>query len=110
VDAPVIAADMILPDPLGAISFSASTRIFHLPNPHKARVILSRQNAVGKPLADNGIQHATEAASVVRASMVVPKRLFTRSYAANCALVGNLVFMPHPYFNTIKLSTQRVIT
>lgn len=44
-------------------------------NPHKARVVLCGQNAVGEALPENGIQHGLEAASVIRAPMVVAKRL-----------------------------------
>jgi hypothetical protein len=43
--------------------------------PHKARVVFSNQDAVGKPLADHGMQHVIESFAVAHFPVVVPECL-----------------------------------
>jgi len=42
----------------------------HLTNPHKARIALCCEQAVGEPLADNGPQHALEAYPVTDIAVI----------------------------------------
>lgn len=44
-------------------------------DPHESSIVLGSQNAVGQTLAQSGVQHATEPASIVGLALIVAERL-----------------------------------